>query len=91
VPIRFIQVGAISGGTINPPSTVLRSTAIELKGSGIGSIPLDRLMKAVDELLQAAVSGGFTIATRAIPLSAVEEVWKAKARLPRVVFRVPAS
>jgi NADPH:quinone reductase-like Zn-dependent oxidoreductase len=91
VPIRFIQVGAISGGTINLPSAVLRSTAIELQGSGIGSIPLDRLMKAVDELLQAAVSGGFTIATRAIPLSAVEEVWKAKARLPRVVFTVPAS
>jgi NADPH:quinone reductase-like Zn-dependent oxidoreductase len=91
VPIRFIQVGAIGGGTLNLPSALLRSTAIELKGSGIGSIPPDRLMKAVDELLQATVSGGFTIATRAIPLSAVEEVWKVKEGSPRVVFTVPAS
>jgi NADPH:quinone reductase-like Zn-dependent oxidoreductase len=91
VPIRFIQVGAIGGGTLNLPSAFLRSTAIELKGSGIGSIPPDRLMKAVDELLQATVSGGFTIATRAIPLSAVEEVWKVKEGSPRVVFTVPAS
>ena len=41
VPIRFVQVGSASGSDITLPSAVLRSSAIELMGSGIGSIPLD--------------------------------------------------
>jgi NADPH:quinone reductase-like Zn-dependent oxidoreductase len=87
-PIRFIQIGAISGGSISLPGAVLRSSAIELKGSGIGSIPLNRLLKAIDEMLQATVPAGFTIATEAIPLSSVETAWNTDAGL-RVVFVNP--
>jgi hypothetical protein len=54
---------------------VLRSSAIELMGSGIGSIPLDRLVDATSELLQTTIAGGFKIATKPIPLSDVEEAW----------------
>jgi NADPH:quinone reductase-like Zn-dependent oxidoreductase len=86
LPIRFIQVGAMSGGSINLPGAVLRSSAIELKGSGLGSISLDRLIKAIGEMLQAAIPGGFTIATRAIPLSSVEATWNDDAGLSRTVF-----
>ncbi len=39
VPIRFVQVGAVSGPNIALPSAALRSSAITLMGSGIGSIP----------------------------------------------------
>src|ERR1700683_1402124 len=53
VPIRFVQIGAASGATISLPGAVLRSSAIELMGSGIGSVPLDRFLKAIDGLLQA--------------------------------------
>jgi NADPH:quinone reductase-like Zn-dependent oxidoreductase len=86
LPIRFIQVGAISGGSINLAGAVLRSSAIELKGSGLGSIPLNRLLKAIDEMLQATIPGGFTIATQAMPLSSVEAAWNSDAGLPRIVF-----
>ena len=75
VPIRFVQIGSASGSEINLPSAVLRSSAIELMGSGIGSIPLDRLVNAVGGLLQAAVPGGFKIATTTVPLSDVEAAW----------------
>jgi len=39
-PIRFVQVGSASGSDISLPSAALRSSAIELMGSGIGSVPL---------------------------------------------------
>jgi NADPH:quinone reductase-like Zn-dependent oxidoreductase len=75
VPIRFVQIGSASGTDITLPSAVLRASAIELMGSGIGSIPLDRLIAAVGGLLQAAVPGGFKIAVNPIPLSEVEQAW----------------
>ena len=84
--IRFVQVGAISGANITLAGAVLRSTPIELMGSGIGSIPLNRLMKVVAELLQATIPGGFAIAAKAIPLSQVEEAWNTATGLPRIVL-----
>ena len=60
---------------ITLPSAVLRSSPIELMGSGIGSIPLDRFVHAIDGLLRAAVPAGFAIAAHAVPLSDVEQAW----------------
>ena len=88
VPIRFVHVGAVSGPNITLPSAALRSSAIQLMGSGIGSIPLDRLVKAMDELMQATVAGSFKIATKTFPLSAVEETWSSAGNIPRTVFLV---
>jgi NADPH:quinone reductase-like Zn-dependent oxidoreductase len=75
VPIRFVQIGSASGSDITLPSAVLRSSAIELMGSGIGSIPLDRFVRCIGALLQATGPGGFKIAARAVPLSEVEQAW----------------
>jgi NADPH:quinone reductase-like Zn-dependent oxidoreductase len=86
VPIRFVQIGAVSAPTITLPSAALRSSAVELMGSGIGSIPLDRLVKAIDDLMRATVPGGFKIATKTFPLSAVEETWSSAGNNPRPVF-----
>jgi NADPH:quinone reductase-like Zn-dependent oxidoreductase len=51
LPIRFVQIGAVSGPDITLPSAVLRSSAIVLMGSGIGSIPLEGFVHAIDEVL----------------------------------------
>lgn len=86
VPIRFIQIGAISGSNISLPAAVLRSTAIELMGSGIGSIPMPRIFDALTQVLNAAVPGGFKIATKAVPLSQVESHWADVEGRARTVF-----
>jgi hypothetical protein len=57
------------------PSAVLRSSAIELMGSGLGSVSPARFFAAVDGLLQSAAPAGFRIATRTAPLSDIEAVW----------------
>ena len=86
VPIRFVQVGAVSGPEITLPGAVLRSSAIELMGSGIGSVPLDRFVHCIGGLLQAAGPGGFRIAARPVPLSQVEQAWPEDDSARRTVF-----
>ncbi|MFZ0038525.1 MAG: zinc-binding alcohol dehydrogenase family protein [Candidatus Acidiferrales bacterium] len=88
VPIRFVHIGAVSAPNITLPSAALRSSAITLMGSGIGSIPVDSMVKSIGELMQATVPGGFKIATKIFPLSEVENVWGAASTMPRAVFRM---
>jgi NADPH:quinone reductase-like Zn-dependent oxidoreductase len=89
VPIRFVQIGSMSAPNITLPSAALRSSAITLMGSGIGSIPVDSLVKSIGELMQATVPGGFEIVTKTFPLSEVEHVWAAPNSMPRTVFQMP--
>ena len=88
VPIRFVQIGSVSGSDITLPSAVLRSSAIELMGSGIGSIPLDRIVHAIGGLLRATVPGNFEIAAKAVPLSDFEQAWPRDDSTRRTVFMV---
>ena len=85
-PIRFVQVGSMTGENITLPSAVLRATAIELMGSGLGSVPLDRLASAIGELLQAAGPAGFKVAFKTAPLSDVERAWGESDTTRRTVF-----
>jgi NADPH:quinone reductase-like Zn-dependent oxidoreductase len=87
-PIRFVQVGSASGSDIRLPGSALRSSAIELMGSGLGSVPLERLVYCIGELLQATVPGGFKIAAKPVPLSEFEEAWPKDDSTRRTVFIV---
>jgi NADPH:quinone reductase-like Zn-dependent oxidoreductase len=75
VPIRYVQIGAISGGSINLPGAALRSSALQLMGSGIGSVPFPKLFNAMRQVLEAAPTAGFEIATRSMSLATVAEAW----------------
>jgi NADPH:quinone reductase-like Zn-dependent oxidoreductase len=75
VPIRFVQIGSMSGGNIDLPSAVLRSSALELMGSGIGSVPFSGLLNAIHGVLDAAPVAGFTVATESVPLADVTDAW----------------
>jgi len=85
-PMRFVQIGSISASTITLPSAVLRSSGVELMGSGIGSIPLNRIVQVIEELLHATVPGGFQIATKAVPLADVAQAWSMEDAQARTVF-----
>jgi hypothetical protein len=88
VPIRFVQIGSIAAENITLPAAALRSSAIAMMGSGIGSVPVDRLLKSIDEVMQASLPGGFEIATKTFPISEVKSVWDAKESMPRIVFQI---
>jgi NADPH:quinone reductase-like Zn-dependent oxidoreductase len=91
VPIRFVHVGSVSGPNITLPSPVLRSSAIELMGSGIGSIPPARFVNAIDALLRATMPAGFRIAARPVPLSEIEQAWPEDNNACRTVFLTSQS
>jgi len=89
-PLRYVEVGAASGANITLPGALLRSKTIALMGSGLGSVPLDRLAVDIGELLQAAATNGFTIPVKAVPLSDVEQAWGAGEGAARTVFTIGA-
>ncbi|MGE4431981.1 MAG: zinc-binding alcohol dehydrogenase family protein [Sphingobium sp.] len=74
-PLRFVQVGNSSGATIALPGAVLRSSAVELTGSGIGSVSLAGLLAAVEETFRAAGPAGLAIPLRTVPLADVAQAW----------------
>lgn len=86
-PLRFVQIGSIAGPTILLSAQALRSFPLELFGSGIGSLPLPRILNAVGEVLRAAAIGGFVAATKAVPLADLEQHWSTSDPLTRTVFR----
>lgn len=88
VPIRFVQIGAVSGGNITLPSAALRSSALVLMGSGMGSIPLEDIVGAIRGVLQAVVPGKLKIEIKVVPLSEVEKTWNKDSGTSRVVFAV---
>jgi NADPH:quinone reductase-like Zn-dependent oxidoreductase len=86
VPLRYVEIGATSGADIKLPGAVLRSSAISLMGSGIGSVSMAHLLRSIEELFQAAQVSGFDVKTRAVPLSEVEQAWGAEGAGDRTVF-----
>jgi NADPH:quinone reductase-like Zn-dependent oxidoreductase len=88
VPIRFVQIGSASGLDITLPSAVLRSSAIELMGSGIGSVGVDRFLDIIGQLLRATRPAGFRIEVTPVSLSDVERTWPSDDSTRRTVFTV---
>ena len=84
VPIRFVQIGSAGGGEIAMPAAVLRSSAIEMKGSGLGSVGLPRLVAAIDGVLKAAAGAGLALDHRSIPLADVAATWSDEGQ--RIVY-----
>jgi NADPH:quinone reductase-like Zn-dependent oxidoreductase len=84
--IRFVQVGAMAGGTVSLPASALRSSGLELLGSGLGSVSYDELVRVIGEMLQAVRPGNFQIETEAVPLSEVDEAWNRPTGDARLVF-----
>jgi len=74
--LRYVEIGAASGGEISLPGAVLRSRAIVIMGSGIGSVSLNRLVDCIRELFVAAKAGGFRLPTQTYPLSELAGHWR---------------
>jgi NADPH:quinone reductase-like Zn-dependent oxidoreductase len=87
-PIRFVQIGSLSSSEIPLSAAALRSSAIVLMGSGLGSVPLARLAASIDGVFRATVPSGFQIATSVVPLAEVERAWSMSDSSRRTVFTV---
>jgi NADPH:quinone reductase-like Zn-dependent oxidoreductase len=77
--IKIVTVGEMAGAQINIPSGLLRSTKIELLGSGIGSISREELAEYMKDTLPAilrlAAEGLLTMDIETVPLADIESTW----------------
>ncbi len=81
--IRWVQIGSIAGKSIPFSAEVLRSTGLEMIGSGLGSVSLADLLAAIARVFDT----GLTIETELAPLSDVKEAWSRNTGPKRLVFR----
>jgi NADPH2:quinone reductase len=85
--VRFVQIGSSAGLTINLHAATLRSSGLELLGSGFGSASLDQILLAVTEFFREAATKPFEFSVKAAPLSQVEALWNSRERGTRLVFQ----
>ncbi|HXB30070.1 MAG TPA: zinc-binding alcohol dehydrogenase family protein [Puia sp.] len=78
--VRIVSVGSEAGKDIILESDTIRSSAIEILGSGIGSLSLDDLKKfgseVLPEMFMLAAEGKLKIQTETAELKDIESVWQ---------------
>jgi NADPH:quinone reductase-like Zn-dependent oxidoreductase len=86
VAVRFVSIGSMAGPDLALPSALLRSSGLQLMGSGLRSVPFPRLLRSIANLFAAALPGKFELPTEAVPLSEIGTRWSAPDTGARVVF-----
>ncbi len=84
--IRYVEVGSMAGQTISLSAATLRSSGLELIGSGFGSISMEKIFQALREFLQEATTRPFTMKVETAPLREVEARWNSAEKGTRLVF-----
>jgi NADPH:quinone reductase-like Zn-dependent oxidoreductase len=84
--LRVVQLGTVAGDEIPIRGDMLRSTGLELIGSGIGSVSVKELLAGASELLAAAPGAGFRAPFESLPLSAVTDVWNEESDVRRLLL-----
>lgn len=83
--IRFVNIGSLGGAEIALNAGALRSSGLELTGSGLGSLSHAALIRSIASLMQVVKSAGLAIDAQGRPLTEVETAWREVAA-SRIVF-----
>jgi NADPH:quinone reductase-like Zn-dependent oxidoreductase len=86
---RLIEVGESAGATIALAGAALRSSGVEIYGSGGGSVSWKAITEAIPEILACAARGDLRIDTKRVPLADVETVWSQASETGRRVVLIP--
>jgi NADPH:quinone reductase-like Zn-dependent oxidoreductase len=84
--MRYIQIGNSAGPTISLAAAILRSSDLQMLGSGFGSVSMERLFASLAAFLQTAAQQPFRIETQTAPLRDVESLWNTESEA-RLVFQ----
>lgn len=86
---RIVQIGEMAGSSISLHGGVLRSSAIELMGSGGGSVTPSAIAEAFPKIFTLAEQRILTIDTDVVPLNDVQAAWYRPVESGRRVVFVP--
>jgi NADPH:quinone reductase-like Zn-dependent oxidoreductase len=85
--VRFVQIGESAGSTVSLPATTLRSSGLEILGSGFGSASITEIFRSLGEFFTESARQPFREDIRVAQLRDVEAVWATSGHRARVVFR----
>lgn len=85
--IRFVQIGAAAGLNISLPGAALRSSGLELLGTGLGALSNQELLACIGEVFRVYAAAGFRVEAQAVPLADVSAAWQ-RSGTARTVFTV---
>ncbi len=89
--IRLIEIGAMAGPTISLSAAALRSSGIEIYGSGGGSVPPTAILETFPKLWALAAEGALRIDTEPVALADVERAWQRQDVSGRRIVIVPEA
>jgi NADPH2:quinone reductase len=85
--VRFVQIGNLAGPAISLDAHTLRSSNLELLGSGFGSASMDDIRSGIAQFFSLAASQPFDFTLKTAPLSEVNALWNEKDQATRIVFQ----
>jgi len=85
--VRFVQIGSMAGPNISLPAATLRSSGLELIGSGFGSANMEQIRQAVVEFFALIAKSPVEFSKKVVPLSEIATVWNEKEQATRIVFQ----
>jgi NADPH:quinone reductase-like Zn-dependent oxidoreductase len=85
--VRYIQIGESAGKSVPLAASMLRSSGLELLGSGFGSASFDQIRQAITSFFDAAAKHPFQFRTKAASLRDVEALWDSGEEGVRLVFQ----
>ena len=85
--VRLVEVGMMAGPAISLPADVLRSSGLEILGSGPGTIPVGEIINAIPQFMSIAATGDLPIDIDEVPLAEVESAWHRSGGGRRIVLR----
>lgn len=84
--IRYVQIGQSAGAKIGLEASTLRSSGLEILGSGFGSASLQDLAASISEFFAEAARERFEVGVRTFALREVASVWNEPDGGDRFVF-----
>jgi NADPH:quinone reductase-like Zn-dependent oxidoreductase len=86
---RLVQIGEMAGPILRLPAQAVRSSDLEIMGSGGGSIPPAAIFETFPRLWELAATGELRIDVEPVPLSDVEEAWQRSGLSGRRLVFIP--
>jgi NADPH:quinone reductase-like Zn-dependent oxidoreductase len=86
--LRYVQIGSAGGDPISLRAELLRSSGVELLGSGLGSLSAAAIVGALTRMFEAAAKTSLKIDVEPVPLKDVSIAWTKMEAGRRMVFTI---
>jgi NADPH2:quinone reductase len=85
--IRYVQIGSMAGPTLKLAASTLRSSGLELLGSGFGSASLEQIGAALSGFFARIAVNPMEFIYRTAPLREIGALWNSDSQGARLVFQ----